>query len=120
MIGHTKYGMNTMLHAICDCQGRRLNLFVTAGHVTDYIGTRALLSRLPDVGLFLGDSVYDAGWLREALKHKGIRAGIRDRRQRKKPLRYGKRRYKRCDRTEIMFGKLKDWRRVATRYDQCP
>jgi transposase len=21
---------------------------------------------------------------------------------------------------EIMFGRLKDWRRVATRYDRCP
>ncbi|MBN8190294.1 IS5/IS1182 family transposase, partial [Salipiger thiooxidans] len=23
-------------------------------------------------------------------------------------------------RCEIMFGRLKDWRRVATRYDRCP
>jgi hypothetical protein len=29
-------------------------------------------------------------------------------------------RYKRRNRTEIMFGRLKDWRRVATRYDRCP
>ena len=31
-----------------------------------------------------------------------------------------KRRYKRRNRIEIMFGRLKDWRRVATRYDRCP
>jgi hypothetical protein len=30
------------------------------------------------------------------------------------------RRYKRRNRIEIMFGRLKDWRRVATRYDRCP
>ena len=30
--------MNTKLHAICDSQGRPLNLFVTAGQVSDYIG----------------------------------------------------------------------------------
>ncbi|WP_154725285.1 transposase, partial [Brevundimonas mediterranea] len=24
------------------------------------------------------------------------------------------------NRIEIMFGRLKDWRRVATRYDRCP
>jgi len=29
------------------------------------------------------------------------------------------RRYKRRNRIEIMFGRLKDWRRVATRYDRC-
>lgn len=28
--------------------------------------------------------------------------------------------YKRRNRIEIMFGHLKDWRRVATRYDRCP
>ena len=33
---------------------------------------------------------------------------------------YDKRRYKRRNRIEIMFGRLKDWRRVATRYDRCP
>ncbi len=36
------------------------------------------------------------------------------------PVRYDKRRYKRRNRIEIMFGRLKDWRRVATRYDRCP
>ncbi|MBD3763028.1 MAG: transposase, partial [Rhizorhabdus sp.] len=24
------------------------------------------------------------------------------------------------NRIEIMFGRLKDWRRIATRYDRCP
>ena len=33
LIGRTKGGMNTKLHAICDSQGRPLNLFVTAGQV---------------------------------------------------------------------------------------
>ena len=35
-------------------------------------------------------------------------------------IRYDKRRYKSRNRIEIMFGRLKDWRRVATRYDRCP
>ena len=108
--------MNTKLHAICDSQGRPLNLFVTAGQVSDYIGARALLSSLPDVEWLLGDRGYDADWFREALKDKGIRACIPGRKQRKKPIKYDKRR----NRIEIMFGRLKDWRRVATRYDRCP
>lgn len=32
----------------------------------------------------------------------------------------GKRRYKRRNRIEIMFRRLEDGRRVATRYDRCP
>jgi transposase len=71
-----------------------------------------LLSSLPDVDWLLGDRGYDADWFREALKDKGIRACIPGRKQRKKPVKYDKRRYKRRNRIEIMFGRLKDWRRV--------
>jgi transposase len=112
--------MNTKLHAICDSQGRPLNLFVTAGQVSDDIGARALLSGLPDVDRVLGDRGYDADWFREALKDKGIRPCIPGRRQRKTIVEYDKRRYKRRNRIEIMFGRLKDRRRVATRYHSCP
>lgn len=49
LIGRTKDGMNTKLHAVCDSRGRPLNLFVTAGQVSDYIGARVLLSSLPKV-----------------------------------------------------------------------
>jgi len=112
--------MNTKLHAICDSRGRPLNLFITAGQVSDYIGARVLLNRLPDADWLLGDRGYDADWFREALKDKGIRACIPGRKRRKKTVKYDKRRYKRRNRIEIMFGRLKDWRRVATRYDRCP
>ncbi len=35
-------------------------------------------------------------------------------------VKYDKRRYRRRSRIEIMFGRLKDWRRVATRCVRCP
>ena len=35
LIGRTKGGMNSKLHAICDSQGRPIDLFVTAGQVSD-------------------------------------------------------------------------------------
>ncbi len=112
--------MNTKLQAICDSQGRPLNLFVTAGQVSDYIDARALLSSILNVYWLLGDRGYDADWFREALKDKRIRACIPGRKQRKTPVKYDKRKYKRRNRIEIMFGRLKDWRRVATRYDGSP
>ena len=111
--------MNTKLHAICDSQGRPLNLFVTAGQVSDYIGARALCSSLPEVNWLLGDRGYDADWFRETLEDKGIRACIPGRKQRKVSVKYDKRRYKRRNRIEIMLGRLEDWRRVATHYDRC-
>jgi transposase len=112
--------MNTKLHAVCDGQGRPISFFISAGQVSDYIGARALLSSLPDVDWLLGDRGYDADWFREALKDKGIRACIPGRKQRNKPVKYDKRRYKRRNRIERMFGKLKDWRRISTRYDRSP
>ena len=54
LIGRTKGGMNTKLHAICDSQGRPLNLFVTAGQVSDYIGARVLCDSLPNADWLLG------------------------------------------------------------------
>jgi transposase len=93
---------------------------ITAGPVSDYIGARALLSSLPKVDWLLGDRGYDADWFPEALQDNGIRACIPGRKQRNTPVQYDKRRYKRRNRIEIMFGRLKDWRRVATRNDRCP
>ncbi len=107
--------MNTTLHAICDSHGRPLNLFVTAGHVSDDIGARALLRDPPRVGWLLGDRDYDADWFREALKDKGIPGRTR----RNTAMTYDTRRDKRRNRIEIMFGRLKDRRRAATRYDRC-
>ncbi|PJI92903.1 IS4 family transposase [Yoonia maricola] len=85
-----------------------------------YIGARALLSSLSNVEWLLGDRGHDAYWFREALQDKGIRPCIPGRKSRVEAVRYDKRRYKRRNRIEIMFGRLKDWRRVATRYGRCP
>ncbi len=62
------------------------------------------------------DQGYDAGWLRDALKDKGIRVCIPGRKTRKKAIRYNKRR----NRIGIMCGRLKARRRIATRYGRCP
>ncbi|MFT4012882.1 MAG: IS5 family transposase, partial [Paracoccus sp. (in: a-proteobacteria)] len=122
-IGRTKGGMNAKLHAVADARGRPIRFFMSAGQVNDYTGAAALLGRLPKAGWLLADRGYDAGWFREALKDKGIKdTGIKvcipGRKSRKKVVKYDKRRYKRRNRIEIMFGRLKDWRRVATQHGQ--
>lgn len=55
-----------------------------------------MLDSLPKADWMLADRGYDADWFREAL--------------------HDKRRYRRRSRIAIMFGRLKDWRRVATQY----
>jgi transposase len=112
--------MNIKLHAVSDANGRPLNFFMTAGQVSDYTGAAALLDEMPKAQWLLGDRGYDADWFRDALQAKGIQPCIPGRKSRLEPIRYDKRRYRRRSRIEIMFGRLKDWRRVATRYDRCP
>jgi transposase len=119
LIGRTKGGLNTKLHAVTDAKGRPLKFFMTAGQVSDYTGAAALLGSLPAAEWMLADRGYDADWFRDALKDKGIRPCIPGRKLRGKAIRHDKRRYRRRNRIEIMFGRLKDWRRVATRYDRC-
>jgi len=112
--------MNTKLHALTDASGRPLRFVMTAGQVSDYTGAAALLDELPQAQWLLADRGYDADWFRDALRKKGIKPCIPGRKSRAQPIKYDKRRYKRRNRIEIMFGRLKDWRRVATRYGRCP
>ena len=112
--------MNTKLHAVTDTSGRPIRLFITAGQISDYTGAMALLSSFPNAEWLLADRGYDADWFREVLSERGTRPCIPGRKSCKKVVRYDKRRYKRRNRIERMFGRLRDWRRVATRYDRCP
>jgi transposase len=82
LIGRTKGGMNTKLHAVTDTHGRPIRFFMTAGEASDYTGVAALLNSLPDAGWLLADRGYDADWIREALKGKGIKPCIPDRKSR--------------------------------------
>ena len=68
LIGRTKGGMNTKLHAVTDAKGRPLRFFMTAGQVSDYTGAAALLGSLPAAEWLIADRGYDADWFRDALK----------------------------------------------------
>jgi transposase len=108
LIGRTKGGMNTKLHAVTDTAGRPIRFFMTAGQVSDYTGARALVSSLPAADWLLGNHGYDADWFREDHVNMGIPPCIPGRKSRDKIIKYDKRRYKRRNRIEIMFGRLKD------------
>ncbi|TGD60049.1 IS4/IS5 family transposase, partial [Tabrizicola sp. WMC-M-20] len=92
LIGRTKGGMNTKLHAVTDADGRPIRFFMTAGQVSDYTGAAALLSSLPKAEWLLADRGYDADWFRDALKDKGIKPCIPGRKSRGKPIKHDKRR----------------------------
>jgi transposase len=87
--------------------------------VSDYKGAEQLLHTLSDAKELLADRGYDATWFRKALLDQGVTPCIPPRRNRKHPVTYDKELYKQRHKIEVMFGRLKDWRRIAMRYDRC-
>ena len=64
------------------------------------------------------DKGYDADWLRTDLRAQGITPIIPGKRGRKKRIHHDKQRYRERWRIEATFNRLKDFRRIATRYDK--
>jgi len=73
----------------------------------------------PPATHLLADRGYDADWFREALLARQITPCIPGKKNRKQPIKYDEILYRQRHKVENMFGKLKDWRRIATRYDRC-
>lgn len=119
LIGRTKGGLNSKLHVVTEAEGRPILMFLSAGHRSDYVGAAALLSSLPQAKSLIADRGYDADWLRAALADKGIAPCIPVRSNRTTIIPHDPRLYRLRHRIENMFARLKDWRRIATRYDRC-
>ena len=111
--------MNSKLHAVCDGQGRPLVLLLTEGQVSDHRGAAMMLPRLPAARELLADRGYDSNRFRAALLERGITPCIPSTRSRKVEIPHDTTLYRQRHRIENMFGRLKDWRRLATRYDRC-
>src|SRR5690606_22168226 len=118
-IGRTKGGLNSKLHAVCDGKGRPLVMLLSEGQMSDYKGAALMLDALPRAKALLGDRGYDADWFRKALAERNITACIPSKKNRKVQLPHDAALYRQRHKVEIMFGRLKDWRRIHTRYDRC-
>ena len=95
-------------------------MLLTEGQVSDHRGAAMVLHALPpDADTLIADKGYDSDRFREALAGRGIVPCIPGRAHRKKPVACDAGLYKQRNLVERMFGRLKDWRRIATRYDRC-
>ncbi|QKV20728.1 IS5 family transposase [Oricola thermophila] len=117
-ISLSRGGQTSKLHALTDVLGRPSAFALTPGNVSDMKAAPALLSQLNGARYPLADKGYDANALRSALRRQGTVPVIPGRVNRKRTIAYDKRRY--CDRhlIENAFCRIKDFRRVATRYDK--
>ena len=91
---------------------------LTAGNVSDTKAAPTLLTGLRGARYVLGDKGYDANALRKALRNAAMVPVIPGRCNRKRKIIYDKARYKERHLIENAFCRLKDFPRVATRYDK--
>src|SRR5687768_15545180 len=118
-LGRSRGGFTTKLHARCDAKGRPLGFVLTGGEAHDINGFAPLLRMIADkIEALLADKGYDADAIREALAKAEIEAVIPTKRNRKDPAPHDVEKYKWRNLIERLFNKLKNWRRVATRYDK--
>src|SRR3984885_13945379 len=107
------------LHAVCDSSGRPLVMLLSEGQMSDYKGAALMLPAMPKAKQLLADKGYDADCFRAALAKRRIAACIPSKSNRKVAIPYDAVLYKQRHRIENMFGRLKDGRRIHTRYDRC-
>lgn len=91
---------------------------LTPGNVSDMKAAPALLERAGPMRYLLGDKGYDADRLRRLTREAGATPVIPGRRNRKRSIRYDEQRYRSRHLIENAFCRLKDFRRVHTRYDK--
>ena len=77
-----------------------------------------LIEALPKAEHLLADTAYDSDTLRQLLLHRGTTPVIKPNPTRKKIPPFDEQLYKHRNLIERAFSHLKDWRRVATRYDK--
>lgn len=81
-------------------------------------GADLLVGETAGMKRLIADRGYDANRLRSTLRSQNTTPVIPGRRNRKRTIRYDEKRYRDRWRVEAMFCRLKDFRRVATRYDK--
>ncbi len=95
-------------------------MVLTAGNVSDFVPAKECLEAAPKAASIIADRGYDSDELRDFIKERGGKPVIPPKINRNVQYRYDKALYKTRNRVERFFCRLKDFRRVATRYDRQP
>lgn len=102
---------------LADALGRPLRFHLTAGQTHDITAAPALLEG-QQADAVLADKAYDSNDLRETIARMEAQAVIPSKRNRKVFIPHDTELYKQRNRIERCFGRLKNFRRFATRYDR--
>ncbi|WP_246429939.1 IS5 family transposase [Rhodobium orientis] len=117
-IGTSRGGRTSKIHALADDQGRPIAFALTPGNIADISMAIPLLDGIAPPKRLIADKAYDADRFRNWLKARSIKAVIPSSATPNRPYPLDRIAYRRRNVIERMFGKLKNWRRIATRYDR--
>jgi transposase len=91
---------------------------LTGGHVADCTAGALLLKQMPASSILHADKGYDSDAIRRQVEDKGAMPNIPPKTNRKWKNCFSPFLYRNRNAIERMFGRLKDFRRIATRYDR--
>ena len=117
-IGRSRGGRTTKIHALTDALCRPISFMLTGGQVADCKAGAALLERLPDCKIVHADKGYDTDILRRQIEASGAMPNIPPKSNRIWKNCFSPVLYRDRNAIERMFCRLKDFRRIATRYDR--
>lgn len=118
-IGTSRGGRTSKLHGLTDAHGRPRVLLISPGNISDMTMAPALIEAA--AGRFnklIADRGYDSNAIRAAVQAQAAEVVIPPTRSRKAPILYNRTVYRARNLVERLWCRLKDWRRIATRYDK--
>jgi transposase len=117
-IGRSRGGRTTKIHALTDSECRPLAFLLTGGNVADCTAADILLDRMPATSILHGDKGYDSNAVRRKIEDMGAAPNIPPKANRRWKNCFSPTLYRDRNAIERMFGRIKDYRRIATRYDK--
>ena len=101
-----------------DGAGRPRVLLLSSGNINDMTMAPALIEAAGPFTRLLADRGYDTNAIRTLVAARGAEAVIPTTSARRTPIPYDREAYRARNQVERLWCRLKDWRRVATRYDK--
>ena len=117
-IGRSRGGRTTKIHALTDARCRPIAFMLTGGQIADCTAGEALIEKLPACDILHADKGYDSNAIREQVQARGAMPNIPPKINRKWKTCFSPLLYRNRNAIERMFCRLKDFRRIATRYDR--
>ncbi len=118
-LGRSRGGLSTKMHWLCDALGYPLGLSLTAGQKAECTQALPMLRHISrPFDYLLADAGYDSDAIREGVTQLGGTAVIKPNPSRSQKPPFDKHLYKERHRIENLIAKLKNSRRIATRYEK--